>query len=153
VQPLLYPFFLISGETHHAHNLFLQVAVDLGLPGLIAYLALLLGALYATWRVWQRSSGSCSPVPAANPRQAAMSDPSGRDGLLPAPCCLLPASCYTLGLLGGQTALLVHGLLDATAWANKLAVIPWFMLGLAMAAARLTVNGRQTTLDSQSLSL
>jgi hypothetical protein len=47
-------------------------------------------------------------------------------------------ACYALGLLGGQTALLVHGLLDATAWANKLAVIPWFMLGLAIAMETLT---------------
>jgi putative inorganic carbon (HCO3(-)) transporter len=118
VQPLLYPFFLTSGEAHHAHNLFLQVAVDLGLPGLIAYVALCMGSIYATWRVWQRASGSSS--------------------LLPAPCSLLPARCYSLGLLGGQAALLVHGMLDATAWANKLAVIPWFMLGLAMALENLT---------------
>ncbi|RME57518.1 MAG: O-antigen ligase domain-containing protein, partial [Caldilineae bacterium] len=42
VIPLLYPYFLISPSTTitHAHNLFLQVAVDWGIPGLIAYLAL-----------------------------------------------------------------------------------------------------------------
>ena len=57
VQPLLYPFFLHSGLIHHVHNLYLQVAVDLGLPGLIAYLALCLGSLYAAWRVWRASNG------------------------------------------------------------------------------------------------
>lgn len=46
VIPLLYPYFLISPDTAipHAHNLLLQVAVDLGIPGLIAYLALYLSA-------------------------------------------------------------------------------------------------------------
>ena len=38
----LYPLFLApQGTVAHAHNLYLQVAVDLGLPGLVAYLALL----------------------------------------------------------------------------------------------------------------
>lgn len=34
----------------HAHNIFLQVALDVGLPGLIAYLAIL---LLAFWEGWQ----------------------------------------------------------------------------------------------------
>lgn len=42
VIPLLYPLFTIGPDVTitHAHNLLLQVGVDLGLPGLIAYLAL-----------------------------------------------------------------------------------------------------------------
>ena len=46
VIPLLYPYFLISPDNviTHAHNLLLQVAVDLGIPGLIAFLALYLNA-------------------------------------------------------------------------------------------------------------
>ncbi|MBC7232384.1 MAG: O-antigen ligase family protein [Chloroflexi bacterium] len=108
VQPLLYPFFLSSGEAHHAHNLFLQVAVDLGLPGLIAYLALLIGIVFATWRTWK----DC-PRP--------VDGGVGGEGAL------------ALGLLGSQTVLVVHGLLDATGWANKLAFLPWFLMGLAAA--------------------
>lgn len=44
VIPLLYPYFTISPDTpiHHAHSLFLQVGLDLGIPGLIAYVAALL---------------------------------------------------------------------------------------------------------------
>ena len=40
---VLYPLFTISPghDIAHAHNMFLQTAVDLGLPGLLAYLALL----------------------------------------------------------------------------------------------------------------
>ena len=42
VIPVLYPFFLIGPAIRitHAHNLLLQVSLDLGLPGLVAYLAL-----------------------------------------------------------------------------------------------------------------
>lgn len=41
--PVLYPYFLLTPENApHAHNLLLQVGVDLGLPGLIAYLGLLI---------------------------------------------------------------------------------------------------------------
>lgn len=44
VIPLLYPYFLISPsiDIPHAHNLVLQVGIDVGIPGLIAWLALLL---------------------------------------------------------------------------------------------------------------
>ncbi len=53
---ILYPLFTISPEHDiaHAHNMFLQVAVDTGLPGLIAYLALLGSAAVLGWRVARR---------------------------------------------------------------------------------------------------
>jgi len=42
----LYPFFLAGpdAEIPHAHNLLLQVGVDLGVPGLVAYLAVVIVA-------------------------------------------------------------------------------------------------------------
>ncbi len=110
VQPLLYPFFLSSGVVHHAHNLFLQVGVDLGLPGLIAYLALWIGSVYSTWRAWRKSLET---------------------RFLPETRFL---SSLLLGLLGSQTALLVHGLTDAVVWGTKLAFLPWLAIGLAVAA-------------------
>ena len=44
VIPLLYPYFLIppSIDIPHAHNLVLPVGVDLGVPGLVTWLAILL---------------------------------------------------------------------------------------------------------------
>jgi len=59
VVNLLYPLFTISPDTDiaHAHNIFLQVAVDLGLPGLIAYLAGLWIALCVAWGAAKRSRG------------------------------------------------------------------------------------------------
>jgi putative inorganic carbon (HCO3(-)) transporter len=40
VTDLLYPMIITRPGIEHAHNLILQIAVDLGLPGLVAWLAL-----------------------------------------------------------------------------------------------------------------
>jgi putative inorganic carbon (HCO3(-)) transporter len=50
-----YSFFTASRVFFpHAHNIFLQVAVDLGLPGLMAYLALVLSFGLIAWRTYRR---------------------------------------------------------------------------------------------------
>jgi len=56
VANVLYPFFLIGPEAHviHAHNNFLQIGVDLGIPGLVAYIGLLTGFTLMAWRVYRR---------------------------------------------------------------------------------------------------
>jgi putative inorganic carbon (HCO3(-)) transporter len=56
VVHILYPLFLASPDLDiaHAHNIFLQTALDLGLPGLIAYLALLGIAMTICWRCARR---------------------------------------------------------------------------------------------------
>ncbi|MFZ5919264.1 MAG: O-antigen ligase family protein [Chloroflexota bacterium] len=53
----LYPLFQFPAgkDIGHAHNAYLQTALDLGLPGLICYLALLGGTLAAGWRTYRRS--------------------------------------------------------------------------------------------------
>jgi len=60
VVSLLYPLFTISPDTEvgHAHNVFLQVAVDVGLPGLIAYLSCLWIAFAVAWNTAKHSSGA-----------------------------------------------------------------------------------------------
>ncbi len=54
VVTLLYPLNVQMPDIAHAHNIFLQVALDIGLPGLIAYLALLGLMVKVAWRVAQR---------------------------------------------------------------------------------------------------
>ncbi len=56
VIPVMYPLFSIGPDVQitHAHNLFLQVGLDLGVPGLIAYLALLLNTLIMLAKVLQQ---------------------------------------------------------------------------------------------------
>ena len=55
VANAMYPFFLAGPDADipHAHNLFLQVAVDLGLPGLVAWSALFLLACTAAWQLYR----------------------------------------------------------------------------------------------------
>ena len=103
-----YPMLLASrGAVHHAHNLFLQIAVDLGLPGLIAWLALLLTVVAVSWQLYRAGR-------ATGDRWLA--------GL-------------GAGLLGSQAAMVVNGLTDAVVWGMvRSAPIVWAVWGLAMAA-------------------
>jgi putative inorganic carbon (HCO3(-)) transporter len=52
VVTLVYPPFLVGldHDIAHAHNIFLQMAVDLGIPGLVAYVALLIVVCWVAWR-------------------------------------------------------------------------------------------------------
>ena len=57
VAHVLYPFFLIGPDAVvvHAHNVYLQVGVDLGLPGLVAYVGLITAACVAAWQSSRRA--------------------------------------------------------------------------------------------------
>ncbi len=109
VVNLLYPFFLLGPDAHvpHAHNLFLQLGVDLGFPGLIAYMALLLNLSYAAWSTWQvlRRRGD-------------------------------PRAWWAWGLVGSMLALVFHGLVDAVTWGTKPALLAWLMWGVVVALRR-----------------
>jgi len=53
------PFFDIDpvlADVGHAHNIFLQTALDVGIPGLIAYVAVLLLAGGIGWRLYQQAT-------------------------------------------------------------------------------------------------
>jgi putative inorganic carbon (HCO3(-)) transporter len=55
VAPRLYPLNVpFTYDISHAHNIFGQVALDVGLPGLVAYVALLLVAGAMGWQVARR---------------------------------------------------------------------------------------------------
>lgn len=117
VVPVLYPLFSIDPATDigHAHNEFLQAALDLGIPGLIAYISIHLTAfamLISTWR---------------------------RRGRLPFPDPLSRA--LILGLAGGLAAHIIYGLTDAIALGAKPGVLWWMLLGLIAALYRLRERG------------
>jgi putative inorganic carbon (HCO3(-)) transporter len=59
VVNLLYPLFLVPPDTDigHAHNIFLQAGVDLGLGGLVAYVALLLLVAVTAWETARAAPG------------------------------------------------------------------------------------------------
>jgi hypothetical protein len=49
----LYPVFSTTTIIPHAHNMLLEVAVDLGIPGLVLYAALLSCFAFAAWKAYQ----------------------------------------------------------------------------------------------------
>ncbi|MEM7117415.1 MAG: O-antigen ligase family protein [Chloroflexota bacterium] len=55
VVTILYPFFTIAPDQDiaHAHNHLLQTALDLGIPGLIAYLSLWVTCFTLLWQSWR----------------------------------------------------------------------------------------------------
>jgi putative inorganic carbon (HCO3(-)) transporter len=111
VADAMYPFFLASpGTTPHAHNLFLQIAVDLGIPGLIAWLAILFLMISGSWQIYH------------------FGRLIGNNWF-----ALLGA-----GLLCSQIALVVHGLTDAVTWGMvKPAPLVWALWGLTAASANM----------------
>jgi putative inorganic carbon (HCO3(-)) transporter len=51
VVDLLYPLFLMGPEAGvHAHNVLLEIALSLGIPGLVAYAAVVGTAFWSAWR-------------------------------------------------------------------------------------------------------
>lgn len=107
VMPLLYPLFTMGPDVDvgHAHNEFLQAALDLGLPGLMAFIALHLGVVAMLSRLWRTVDTAAAPEMAAR-RYAA------------------------LGLGCGLLAHLVYGLTDAVALGAKPGLVFWLLLGL-----------------------
>jgi putative inorganic carbon (hco3(-)) transporter len=106
VTPAMYPLFAGYLPQGHAHNVFLQVAVDLGIPGLVAWLAILVLALVSAWELYRQTNKQ-------GDRWAA--------GL-------------GAGLLCAQVALGVHGMVDVAAWRTPLGGMVWVLWGLTLAA-------------------
>ena len=105
----IYPLFLRpEGTATHAHNLFLQVAVDLGIPGLVAYLAVLGTSLRASilaFRAYRRDAQRYLE--------------------------LLSAAC-----VASLAGMCLHGIIDSAVWGNKGAFLPWTVMGLSVALYR-----------------
>jgi putative inorganic carbon (HCO3(-)) transporter len=114
VADALYPFSLaLPGTIYHAHNLFLQVAVDLGIPGLIAWLAVLLVAAACAWQLYRAEKT--------------------KRGRL--------AAGLGAGLLCSLLAMSVHGLTDAVTWGMvRPAPLVWVICGLAVAAWKINAE-------------
>jgi putative inorganic carbon (HCO3(-)) transporter len=103
VAALLYGLY--APDNPQAHNLFLQVGVDLGILGLISFLAMQFLALWAAWRAYRLYGKLAEPL----------------------------LQAIAIGGLSGIVATLAHGLVDVHTWGSKGAFIPWMLLGLAVA--------------------
>jgi len=134
VMPVLYPLSTIPPEVDigHAHNEFLQAALDLGIPGLIAFIALYIGAFWMLVRTWQSvrvnaksvTSEQRAAVPLTKPRNC-----FSVIGISPFTDARL-VQIAVLGLGGGLLAHLLWGLTDAMALGARPAFFFWVILGL-----------------------
>ena len=63
VADTLYPFSSLGhGTVDHAHNLFFQIGVDLGIPGLIGWLAILFVIFTISWQLYKRGKHSTNKL-------------------------------------------------------------------------------------------
>lgn len=122
VVDTLYPLFLQSpGTVPHAHNLFLQVAIDLGLPGLIAWGSILLVVMISSWRIYHFGKKE-------------------KNGWL---------AGVGAGFLCAQIALVVHGMFDSVTWGMvRSAPILWALWGTVLAGTILIESWKDTGLIS-----
>lgn len=102
VVPLLFPLHQLPADSDigHPHNQWLAAATDLGLPGLVAYLALWIGAALLCWQAWRAAS------PASLERGIA------------------------LAVAAGLCASFIWGLFDASVLGSKAHHLFWLTLGM-----------------------
>jgi putative inorganic carbon (HCO3(-)) transporter len=117
VVPVLYPLFNFPAgfDVGHAHNELLQAALDLGIPGLIAFISLYLGAFWMLVETWIKSHKAADAGQTAN----RLGLPS--QGLL---------NAILLGLGGGLLAHMLYGFTDAVALGAKPGLLYWMLLAL-----------------------
>ena len=131
IIPVLYPYAnpLYNG-VEHAHNLLLQVGVDLGLPGLVLFIWLLVAVIRVLISVI-RNGGA---VAAAASPTALERQPKSRTHHVQRRVAHRQAAlrwALAVGTLGAVVGMLVHGLVDAVTWGTKLAFLPWLFYTLA----------------------
>jgi len=127
VVPVLYPLFTTSPDRDiaHAHNEYLQAALDLGIPGLIAFLAIYLSVGWMLVSVIRRTGQSVETLSTAPDADVGFHRALG------------------VGLLGGLAAHAAYGLTDAVALGAKPGFIFWLLLGLASGLYARTVRSEQ----------
>ncbi len=129
IMPLLYPLRVRVEDFPHAHNLFLQIALDLGLPGLIAWLATMIGAFALggwTQRTEKRTLKMAELSVSSDQDTSSEQRVSSARWRLPTQF----SSALSFGVLTSLMAFFIHGLLDVVLWGNKLAFLPWFLLAI-----------------------
>ena len=111
VADTLYPFARLGhGTVDHAHNLFFQIGVDLGIAGLIGWLAILLVIFTVSWQLYKKGKHSTNKL----------------------------IMGLGIGFFCSQVALFTHGILDAVTWGMvRPAPIIWGIWGLSVGSGLL----------------
>ena len=100
-------------EIIHVHNLYLQIAVDIGIPGLVAWTSILIVILVVSWKLFKTGSAT------------------GDRWVLG----------LGAGLFCSGVALISHGMIDSVVWGLRSAPIVWFIWGVTIAAGRVYLGG------------
>jgi len=145
VVPMLYPYVEIPNTIPHAHNLFLQVGVDLGLPGMLLYLWLFGGVCWIFIDVL-RNKGQLDVMDA----NASGSRHERRSQRHQARRQAALRWALAVGGLASLVAMLMHGLVDAVMWGTKLSFIAWLLFALAGALYTQEHQNSETTSELQS---
>jgi putative inorganic carbon (HCO3(-)) transporter len=101
------------GHIPHAHNLIFQISLDVGIPGIIAWLAILLVMIYTAWKVYKRGSRI-------------------KENLYLG---------IGAALLASQTALITHGMMDSVTWGMvRSAPLVWIVWGMVSLIFLVTIK-------------
>jgi O-antigen ligase len=138
-MPVRYPSPSVpeSYDIGHAHNQFLQAALDLGLPGLVGYLAVWIAAALILRR-WTVDGGRWT---ARNHSSLATRHSP------PSPSTVHRPPSIVIALASALLASFVHGLADAVVMVSKPGVLFWAMLAILVASWRLTGIKGDPTLE------
>ena len=112
IAPTFYPFYVQNAELEifHAHNLLLQVAIDFGVPCLVAFVALMAATGVLGVKAYRAFAA--------------------RQELL--------GTTLTAGYLSGLTGTVCHGFFDAPLWLNKPSAVLFFFMGMVVCLYRLS---------------
>jgi tetratricopeptide (TPR) repeat protein/O-antigen ligase len=117
VLPILYPLVTVSPEvvTLNAHNTYLQAALDLGIPGLIAFLGMQVGTLWMLLKIW-RTAHKWQDIPQFS------------RSFFPPWGSAFPMNTVVLGLGGALIAYLIFGLVESLGLGVYILI--WILIGL-----------------------
>lgn len=104
-----------ESEIVHAHNLFLQIAIDLGLPGLVGWISILLVSTAVAWKIYKAGSRE-------------------QDRWVVG---------VGAGFLCMSVAMIAHGMVDAVVWGLRSAPLVWVIWGVTFAAGQLYLTGQK----------
>ena len=121
VVHVLYPLFTIDPnfDIAHAHNEFLQAALDLGIPGLVAFISIYIISLWMLLQVWKGTppDGTTVNIPQLLQNNEFLYDQGLRRVMV-------------LGLGGGLFGHMIFGMTDAITLGAKPGIFYWLLLGL-----------------------
>ncbi len=124
IVPTFFPYDLIPPTVFvpDAHNLPIQVGVDLGVPGLVAWLAFTILLLLLAARTFRAATNPHVDFGRAQAPLTPRDDAAARQRAL--------TRTLAAGALGSVVGALVAGLFAATNWGVKLSFLPWLVAAL-----------------------